>query len=103
MSFDEVRVSLVISFAEGSITEEEFLYLNEEYESVNPCYPYWEFEPFCLDSFDSSECKSEFRLEKEDMPFVPDALQDPASLHCLRWYGRILHSPKKVGLSLSVF
>ena len=58
MSFDEVRDSLVISFAEGLITDEEFLFLYEEYESVNPFYPYWEFELFCLDSLDSSECKS---------------------------------------------
>lgn len=58
MSFEEERNSLVISFAEGSISEEEFLILYHEYESVNPLYPYWEFEPFCLDSLDSSECKS---------------------------------------------
>ena len=58
MSFEEARNSLVISFAEGSISEEEFLILYHEYESVNPLYPYWEFEPFCLDSLDSSECKS---------------------------------------------
>ena len=82
MSFDEVRDSLVISFAEGLITDEEFLFLYEEYESVNPFYPYWEFEPFCLDSLDSSECKSEFRLEKEDIPFVADALQVPARFRC---------------------
>ena len=58
MSFEEARNSLVISFAEGSISEEEVLNLYHEYESVNPLYPYWEFEPFCLDSLDSSECKS---------------------------------------------
>ena len=56
MSFEEARNSLVISFAEGSISEEEFLILYHEYESVN--LSYWEFEPFCLDSLDSSECKS---------------------------------------------
>ena len=33
MSFDKVRNSLVISFAESSITEEEFLILYEEYQS----------------------------------------------------------------------
>ena len=33
MSFDEVRNSLVISFAESSITEEEFPILKEEYKS----------------------------------------------------------------------
>ena len=82
MSLDEVRDSLVISFAEGSITEEEFIILYEEYESVNPFYPYWVFEPFCLDCLDSSECKSEFRREKEDIPFIADALQVPARFRC---------------------
>ena len=33
MSFDEVRNSLVISFAESSITGEEFPISNEEFES----------------------------------------------------------------------
>ena len=75
MSVDEVRDSLVISFAEGLIS-------NKEYKAVNPFYPYWEFKPFCSDSLDSRECKSEFRLEKEDIPFVADALQVPARLRC---------------------
>ena len=60
---------------------------------MNPFYRYWEFEPFCLDSLDSRECKCEFRLEKEEMP----------SGHSFWWYRRILHSPKKFGLFLSVF
>ena len=64
MSFEEARNSLVISFAEDSISEEEFLTLYHEYESVNPLCPYWEFEPFCLDSLDSSECKSEYRQKQ---------------------------------------
>ena len=49
---------------------------------MNPLYLYWEFEPFCLDSLDSSECKSEFRLEKDDIPIVADALQVPARFMC---------------------
>ena len=53
MSFDGVRDSLVISFAEGLM-----IFLYEEYESVNPFYPYLEFEPFRLDFLDSSECPS---------------------------------------------
>ena len=78
MSFEEARNSLVISFAEGSISEEEFLILYHEYESVNPLYPYWEFEPFCLDSLDFSECKSakgelvfkqKMRLQLSLLPF----------------------------------
>lgn len=82
MSVDEVRDSLVISFAEGLISDKEFLFLYKEYKAVNPFYPYLEFEPFCLDSLDSRECKSKFRLEKDDIPFVADALQVPARFRC---------------------
>ena len=38
MSFDEVRNPLETSFAEGSITEEQFPILNEEYESEGQEY-----------------------------------------------------------------
>ena len=84
MSFDAVRESLVISFAEGLITDEEFLFLYEEYESVNPFYHIGNLSHFVwtlLSSF-CRECKSEFRLEKEDIPFVADALQVPARFRC---------------------
>ena len=75
MSFEEARNSHVISFSKGSISEEEFLILYHEYESVNPLYPYWEiFEPFCLNSSDSSECKS----AKENRPFYSCLLSDQA-------------------------
>ena len=46
MSFEEARNSLVISFAEGSISEEEFLILYQEYESVNPLYPFGNLNHF---------------------------------------------------------
>ena len=82
MSFGAVRDSLVISFAEGSITDEEFLFLYEEYESVNPFYDIGNLSHFVSTLLDSSECKSEFRLEKEDIPFVADALQVPARFRC---------------------
>ena len=82
MSFEEARTSPVISFAEGSFSEDEFLILYHEYESVNPLYPYWESESFCLDSLDSSECKSEFRLEKDDIPIAADAFQVPGRFMC---------------------
>ena len=51
---------------------------------MNDLYPYREFEPFCLDSLDFSECKSEFRLERDDVPIVADALQVPVRFRCRR-------------------
>ena len=31
---------------------------------------YEEYRPFSLDDMDSSECKADFRLEKEDIPVL---------------------------------
>ena len=46
--FQEVRNVLIIVHR-IIMSEEGFLIRYEECESVNPLYPYWEFDPFCLD------------------------------------------------------
>ena len=48
MAFQEVRDALVHAFADGFLNDEQFIILNELYQSVNPMYPYWEFQPFSL-------------------------------------------------------
>ena len=58
MSFEDVRNALVIAHADDSLDDEDFLILHDFYEPVNPLYPYWNFDPFCLDSFDSCECET---------------------------------------------
>ena len=70
MSFHELREALVYAFSEGVISKEEFLILYEEYESTNFNFPHWEYEPFSLDNFDSSEARAEFRVDKEDIPLL---------------------------------
>ena len=65
MSFHELREALVCAFSDGVISEEEFLILYEEYESTNLNFPHWEYEPFSLDNFDSSDGRAEFRVDKE--------------------------------------
>ena len=70
MSFHELREPLFHAFSEGVISEEEFLILYEEYESTNLNFPHWEYEPFSLDNFDSSEATAEFRVDKEDIPLL---------------------------------
>ena len=57
------------------ISEEEFLIRYEEYESINLNFPHWEYEPFSLDNFDSSEARAEFRVDKDDIPLLVNALQ----------------------------
>ena len=52
MSYEDVRNTLVVAYADDSSDDEGFLILYDFYESVNPLYSYWNFDPFCLDSFE---------------------------------------------------
>ena len=47
-----------------------------------PPFPDWNFDPFCLDVFDSCECEAHFRVAKDDIPILLDALRIPASFKC---------------------
>jgi len=82
MSFEDVRNALIFEFAEGVLSDEEFLILYEYYQSDNPAYPYWEYDAFCLNSLDSSECKAEFRVEKEDIPHLAMSIGVPNKFKC---------------------
>lgn len=75
MSFQDVQDALICSYAAGHISDKAFLVLYEEYDSVNLCFPYWEYDSFQLNDLDSSECKAEFRMEKEDIPRLLDVLK----------------------------
>lgn len=46
----KLEICLLLLLHKGSISKEEFLILYEKYESGDPLYPYWEFDPFCLAS-----------------------------------------------------
>lgn len=82
MSFSDVRESLVISLADGILSDEEFALLYPFFCSENPCYPYWDYDLFTLDNFDSSECFSDFRVFKEDLPLLLRSLQVPNQFRC---------------------
>ena len=47
-----------------------------------PPFPDWNFDPFCLDVFDSCECEAHFRVAKDDIPMLLNALRIPASFKC---------------------
>jgi len=82
MSFEDVRNALVIAYADGFLDDEEFLILYDYYQPANPPFPYWNFDPFCLDAFDSCECEAHFRVTKDDLPILLDALRIPPSFKC---------------------
>ena len=90
MSFKDVRNSIILAYGDGYLDGEEFFILYEYYRSANPSYPYWEFDRFCLDNFDSSECESSFRVAKDDKPILVEALGIPPSFcvstrNCIQW------------------
>ena len=82
MSFEDVRNALLIAYADGFLDDEEFIVLYDYYQPVNPSFPYWNFDPFCLDVFDSCECEAHFRVAKDDIPMLLNALRIPASFKC---------------------
>ena len=57
MFFRDVRNALAMGYADGFLDDEEFLFLYDYYEPVNPSYPYWDFDPFCVDSFNLERMK----------------------------------------------
>ena len=83
MSFEKVRDALVYSLVDDIIDEEEFVLLFDAYKSVNLSYRYWEYDCFCLDSFDSSECLTEFRVNKEDLSRLAEILGVPPQFRVL--------------------
>ena len=48
-------------------SDEEFLFLWENYESKNPDFPRVSYDPFTLKNMrDAAEVKAEFRVEKKE-------------------------------------
>jgi len=99
MSFQDVRDALFSSFAAGHISEREFLILYEEYQSANLC--------FRLDDLDDSECKADFRADKDDIPGLATALQIARFFRCSQGTvcsrrKRLVFSPTKAFLAMSL-
>jgi hypothetical protein len=81
-SFKSVRDLLLIGFDEGLLDEEEFLLLYQQYTSLNAEYPYTSYPAFDLELKDEVECKTEFRVEKNDIPGLADTLGIPEIVKC---------------------
>ena len=67
----------LISHSQGLITGEELLLLLEENTSRNPDFTYDAYDRFDLENIEDAECKSEFRVEKRDIPLLAEALGLP--------------------------
>ena len=77
MSFKELRDLLILLYGDEIISDEEFLPLYDSFISKNPDFPHENYQRFDLDSMNSAECKSEFLVEKRDLPRLVASLQLP--------------------------
>ena len=73
---------VLISHSQGLITDEELLLLLDLNIARNPEFSYDVYDRFDLDEIDQAECKSEFRIEKRDIPLLADVLGLPATFRC---------------------
>ena len=73
---------LILSHTSNFIDDEEFLVLSDLFEWKNPCFPYEDYSPFNLDEMTESECLSEFRFRKRDIPILADVLGIPETIRC---------------------
>ena len=83
VSHKELRELILICYADKVLSDEEFLVLWENYESKNPDFPWDSYDPFMLENMrDEAECKAEFRVEKNDLHRLAEALRIPRTLKC---------------------
>ena len=66
-------------YMNGVLSDAEFVLLYDENRSKNLDLPYDEYGRFDLDEMADSECISEFRVRKSDLPKLRDARQIPNS------------------------
>lgn len=81
-SFHTVRELLLLGFEEGLLNDEEFILLYDLNTSKNLPYPYWDYQTFSLDEKDENECKTEFRVEKKDIPLLAETMRIPEVFKC---------------------
>lgn len=81
-TFKNIRNLLLYSYCEGIISDDEFLPLYDAYQSKNPDFSYQHYTHFNLEDIDPAECKAEFRVEKQDLRRLADALQLPPAFKC---------------------
>ena len=81
-SLKETRDLLLVSCVKGIINANEFGILYDVNMSKNPLFPYDNCEEFSLHNFSEEECIAEFRVEKNDLPVLADALGIPPVFRC---------------------
>ena len=81
-SFKDNREALVLAFDNNFIAEDEFVLLYQANISKNLIFPHHKYGRFNLENLDEAECFSEFRVQKQDVVRLADALGLPESFIC---------------------
>lgn len=81
-SFKETRELLLLCYYQNIISDEDFLLLYDENRSNNLDIPYDNYKKFDLNAMSDDECWGEFRLSKNDIPFLADVLDLPDVIRC---------------------
>ena len=71
-----------LAYDSSLINDVEFLVLFENYASKNPEFAYDYYTRFELENMQNNECLAEFRVKKEDVPVLVEALQIPETVRC---------------------
>ena len=82
MAFKDLRNSLIISYDDGFIDDEEFVLLYDLYSSKDLDFPYNAYAPFDLEELDEPERVAEFRFRKRDVQALAEVLQVPDTITC---------------------
>ena len=81
-SLKQTRDLVLECYADGLIDEDEYMLLYDINQSKNPEFPYENYEHFNFDAIDPAECLADFRVQKQDVPRLADALGIPLVLKC---------------------
>ena len=79
-SFKKTRELLAGSYLADIISDEEFVLLYDCSFSKNLELPYEEYERFDIEEMADSECMTEFRVNKRDLPHLASDAPSPISL-----------------------
>lgn len=76
-SFKETRNLVLECYVGGVIDKDDFMLLYNTNQSKNPEFPHENYKLFNFDALDPLECVADFRVEKQDISRLADALGIP--------------------------
>ena len=73
------RNSLLLSYVENIIDEDEFVLLYE-FNNSKEIYPFWKYDKFDLENMDEAQCKREFRFLRSRIYDLKHVLNIPEKI-----------------------